>query len=154
MPSPFGKRCVRWESGRRPAPDLLLFSQSYNYVLAGGVVSRRCDVNAARLLLMPTIVLTVGSRFAQSLAASWLAEAASTTTTPTHVFIVGIALLDFVYFGLVWGFRDWLTTDSCTRRFMTRPLADLWAGVSLISLVRDLLQSALLALERFKPWLG
>ncbi len=64
--------------------------------------------------------------------------------------------LDLAYFVLVWFFRDWFTAD-----FLHKTIADrdmlllLWACISIVGLVRDVLQCALIALEHFKPmaWL-
>jgi O-antigen/teichoic acid export membrane protein len=136
-----------------------LFSQSYNYVLAGRLgLAAVANVNASRLLLMPTIVLTVGVKgLLIPSAAAWLSESGvGKLTRRLLVFIAGIALLDLFYFAFVWIFRDWLTGEFLHKTIVDRDrLLILWAGVSLVSLVRDILQSALLALERFKPmaWL-
>ncbi|GEM_PF-399839 len=136
-----------------------LFSQSYNYILAGRLgLTAVASVNATRLLLMPTIVLTVGVKgLLIPSAAAWLAESGiGKLTRRLLLFIAGIALLDLIYFAFVWIFRDWLVGDLMHKVIADRDLLlILWACISLISLVRDVLQSALLALERFQPlaWL-
>jgi O-antigen/teichoic acid export membrane protein len=131
------------------------FSQIYNYVLAGRVgITAVADVNAARLLLMPVIVLTIGIK-AQLLpaAASWLAtEGISRLVRRLLVFIAIIAVLDLCYFATVWLTRDWVVDDFLKKTIHDRDrLMLLWLCVALIGLTRDLLQCALLALERFKP---
>ena len=136
-----------------------LFSQSYNYVLAGRIgLSAVASVNAARLLLMPTIVLTVGVKgLLNPMAASWLHEAGVRSVLRRLALIVAIiGVLDVFYFVFVWVFRDWLTVDFLHKDIGDRDaLLMLWACVSLVSLIRDVFQSALMALEKFKPmaWL-
>jgi len=136
-----------------------LFSQSYNYVLAGRIsLTAVADVNAARLLLMPTIVLTVGIKgLLNPMAAAWLVEfGIGTLTRRLLALLAGFVVVNLAYFVLVWIFRDWLTSSFLHKVITDRDrLLVLWACVSFISLIRDVLQSALQALERFKPmaWL-
>ena len=61
-----------------------IYNQSYNYVLASRIdLTAVADVNAARLLLMPTIVLTVGVKtLLVPTAAAWLAESERRTIDP------------------------------------------------------------------------
>jgi O-antigen/teichoic acid export membrane protein len=136
-----------------------LFSQSYNYVLASRVdLTAVADVNAARLILMPTIVLTVGVKtLLVPSAAAWLAESGlGPLVRRLCIFIAGIIVLDLIYFAIVWFTRDWLTLDLMHKVIGDRDrLLLLWGAVSLIGLVRDLLQTALFALHSFKAmaWL-
>lgn len=136
-----------------------IFSQSYNYILASRVsLTAVADVNAARLLLMPTFVLTIGVKSLMvPSAAKWLNDSGiSNLSRRLTLFIVGITAIDLIYFAFVWICRDWLTHD-----FMHKSIADrdrllfLWAIISLLGLIRDMYQCALIALERFKPmaWL-
>jgi O-antigen/teichoic acid export membrane protein len=136
-----------------------LFSQSYNYVLATRVdLTAVADVNAARLLLMPTIVLTVGVKtLLGPSAAAWLAEAGlHRLLRRLLVFLAGIAALDFIYFAVLWLSRNWVTQDLMHKFIADRDrLLLLWAVVALIGLTRDLLQTALFALRRMQAlaWL-
>ena len=136
-----------------------LYSQSYNYVLASRLnLTAVADVNAVRLLLMPTIVLTVGVKtLLVPTAAGWLAQSGlGRVIRRLLLFATGIAALDLIYVGAVWVFREWLSTDM-----MHKPIADrdrliiLWALLSMIALYRDLLQTGLFVLHKFKPlaWL-
>jgi O-antigen/teichoic acid export membrane protein len=103
---------------------------------------------------MPTIVLTVGVKgLLVPSAAAWLKEfGIGKLTRRLLLFIAGIALLDIVYFVFLWIFRDRLVNDFMHKVIIDRDrLLLLWISVSLIGLVRDVLQSGLLALERFKP---
>jgi O-antigen/teichoic acid export membrane protein len=136
-----------------------VYSQSYNYVLASRVnLTAVADVNAVRLLLMPTIVLTVGVKtLLVPTAAAWLAESSLGRVVRRLIaFATGIAALDLVYCGAVWIFRDWLSHDLMHKVIGDRDrLLLLWALLSLIALYRDLLQTGLFALHKFKPlaWL-
>ncbi len=136
-----------------------VYSQSYNYVLASRVnLTAVADVNAARLLLMPTIVLTVGVKTLMvPTAAAWLAETSLGRLIRRLIaFATGIAALDLMYCAGVWMFRDWLSIDLMHKVIGDRDrLLILWAMLSLIALYRDLLQTGLFALHKFKPlaWL-
>ena len=136
-----------------------LFSQSYNYVLASRMdLTAVADVNAARLLLMPAIVLTVGVKtLLVPSAAAWLAESGlGPLVRRLCLFIGGMVLLDLTYFAVVWFARDWLTLDVMHKVIGDRDrLLVLWGAMALIGLVRDMLQTALFALQNFKAmaWL-
>lgn len=134
------------------------FTQSSNYLLALRLdLKAVADVNAARLLLMPAIVLTIG---VQSLlmptAAVWYAEAGLARLMRRLAgFIVGMSLLDLTYFGVIWLCRDWLIGTVLHKHIGSRDLLlVLWALVALIGLFRDVLQSALFALGRMKSLAG
>lgn len=131
-----------------------LFSQSYNYIIASQIgLEAVADVNATRMLLMPAILITVGVKgLLIPSAASWLKEfGINRLLKRLAVFVVGIAVLDLLYFAVVWLLRDWLTADLMRRKIgEVDLLLALWACVALLGLARDVLQTALQALERFK----
>ena len=135
-----------------------IYNQSYNYVLASRIdLAAVADVNAARLLLMPTIVLTVGVKtLLVPTAAGWLAESnVGRLIRRLLVFACGIAAIDIVYCILLWIFRDWLTHDLMHKTIGNRDLLlILWAILSLIALFRDLLQTGVFALKKFKSLAG
>jgi O-antigen/teichoic acid export membrane protein len=135
-----------------------IYNQSYNYVLASRIdLTAVADVNAARLLLMPTIVLTVGVKtLLVPTAAAWLAESnVGRLIRRLLVFACGIAAIDIVYCALLWIFRDWLTHDLMHKTIGNRDLLlILWAILSLIALFRDLLQTGVFALRKFKSLAG
>ncbi len=131
-----------------------IYNQSYNYVLASRIdLAAVTDVNAARLLLMPTIVLTVGVKtLLVPTAAAWLAESnVGRLVRRLLLFASAIAALDVVYCLLLWFFRDFLMHDLMHKTIQHRDLLlVLWAILSLIALYRDLLQTGLFALRQFK----
>ncbi len=135
------------------------FGQSYNYILASRVnLAAVADVNAARLLLMPAFVVTIGIKgLLLPSAAGWLAESGlKSLLRRLAVFAGGVLLLDLMYFAVIAVFRGWLTTDLLHKHINDRDaLLALWGCIAVIGLVRDVFQSALSALECFKPmaWL-
>ncbi len=135
-----------------------MYNQSYNYVLASRIdLKAVADVNAARLLLMPTIVLTVGVKtLLVPTAAAWLAESnVGRLIRRLLLFATGIALIDVVYCGGLWMFRDALSQDLMHKTIGNRDLLLLlWATLSLIALYRDLLQTGVFALKKFRSLAG
>jgi len=135
-----------------------IYNQSYNYVLASRIdLTAVADVNAARLLLMPTIVLTVGVKtLLVPTAATWLAESSvGRLIRRLLMFATGIALIDFLYCVLLWIFRDVLSRDMMHKTIGNRDLLlVLWATLSFIALYRDLLQTGLFALRKFRSLAG
>ena len=131
-----------------------IYNQSYNYVLASRIdLKAVADVNAARLLLMPTIVLTVGVKtLLVPTAATWLAESdVGRLIRRLLLFATGIALIDVLYCIALWIFRDVLSHDLMHKTIGNRDLLlMLWAGLSLIALYRDLLQTGVFALQQFR----
>ncbi len=135
-----------------------IYNQSYNYVLASRInLTAVADVNAVRLLLMPTIALTVGVKtLLVPTAARWLAGSTiGRLIRRLLLFATAIAALDVGYCALVWVFRNWLSHDMMHKNIGNRDLLlILWAILSLIALYRDLLQTGLFALRQFKSLAG
>ncbi len=131
-----------------------VFSQSYNYVLAARVdLSAVADVNAARLLLMPSIVITVGIRgLLFPMASRWLVEIGFEPMLKRLAAIfVAVGILHAVYFGVLWLGRDFVTGSILNKVIRNREeLLLLWALIALIGLVREVSLMAVLAMEKFK----
>jgi len=135
-----------------------LFSQSFNYMLASRLdLKAVADVNAARLLIMPAMVFTIGM---ESLllpkSAGWLASIGlRSLLSRLAAIFVAVALLELGYFALVWIFRDWLSGDFLHKVIHDRDrLLTLWACIALIGLLRIVFQTALVALEPLKQMAG
>jgi O-antigen/teichoic acid export membrane protein len=131
-----------------------LFTQSYNYIIASQIgLEAVADVNATRILLMPAILITVGVRaLLIPNAAAWLVEfGIGKLVRRLAASVIGIGVLDLIYFAFLWFFRHWITVD-----LMHRTIGDLdrllvlWGCVALLGLGRDILQTALQALHRLK----
>jgi O-antigen/teichoic acid export membrane protein len=131
-----------------------LFAQSYSFVLASRLdLKAVTDVNAARLMLMPAFLLTIGIQGVLApMATAWNAEVGLRGLARRLLGIVIVLLmLDLLYFGVVWFFRDWLISDVLHKHIDNRDhLLLLWAAVALIGLIRDTLQCALMALGRLR----
>jgi O-antigen/teichoic acid export membrane protein len=131
-----------------------LLAQSYNYVLATRLdFTAVINVNAARLVMMPVIVFTLGiNNLMLPVAANWLAEVGlHRLMRRLALLTVGVLALDACYFVFAWIFRDWLISDLLHKVIGDRDrLLILWACVSVIFLVREVLQAALFALKRMK----
>lgn len=132
-----------------------LYGQGYNYVLAVHLdVTAVAAVNAARLLLMPTWVLTMGVKsLINPSAAKWLHEdGVNVLLRRIGFFVIGLAVLDVIYLAFVWLLRDWFTAEFLRTTIPQRDtLLLLWGAVTLLNMVRDMYQAPLLALERFRP---
>lgn len=131
-----------------------VFSQSYNYVLAARVdLAAVADVNAARLLLMPAIVITVGIRgLLFPMASRWLVEVGFERLLKRLVVIfLAVAVIHVTYFAVLWFSRDFVTGSVLNKVIRNREeLLLLWAAIALIGLVREVSQMAVLAMEQFK----
>src|SRR5260370_29649670 len=106
---------------------------------------------------MPSMVLTVGVKtLLVPTAATWLAESSvGRLIRRLLLFATGIALIDVLYCVLLWIFRDFLSHDLMHKTIGNRDLLlILWAILSLIALYRDLLQTGLFALRKFKSLAG
>jgi O-antigen/teichoic acid export membrane protein len=136
-----------------------LFAQSYNYILAERLdLTAVTNVNAARLVLMPVFVFTMGiNNLLMPVAANWLAQfELASMLRRLGLLALGITALDLIYFGLAWTFRDWLVGDLLHKSIGDRDrLLILWACIALIFLLREVLQAALFALRQVRSmaWL-
>jgi O-antigen/teichoic acid export membrane protein len=136
-----------------------IFAQSYNYILAGRFdLTAVASVNAARLLLTPIFVFTIGiNNVLVSFTANWLAEVGLTKTLRRLVLVLlTITALDLIYLGVVWGFRGWLIASVLHKTIADRDtLLLLWGSIALIFLPREILQAVLLASGQVKSmtWL-
>ena len=131
-----------------------LFAQSYNYVLATRLnLTAVAAVNAARLVIMPVFVFSLGvNNLLMPLAANWLAQLGLSRMLRRLMFIaLAITALDLVYLGLAWTYRGWLIGSLLHKTIADRDrLLALWACVALIFLPREVLQAGLFALRRVK----
>lgn len=135
------------------------FGQGFNYVVAAQLgVAAVATLNAARLLMQPTFVLTMGVKQALlPMASRWLHEhGLSALLKRLTAVVLVLTLLNGIYFALVWGVLDWLTNDFLRKNIPDRDmLVLLWGAYSMVNMVRDMYLSSMLALERFRilTWL-
>ncbi len=136
-----------------------LFTQSYNYVLATRLdLTAVTNVNAARLVLTPVFVFMYGiNNLLMPIASNWLANFGMTRMMRRlMVLTVAICAIDLLYFAVAWVLRDWLIVDLMHKHIADQDrLLILWGCVALIFLPREMLQSALWALQRVRSmaWL-
>jgi O-antigen/teichoic acid export membrane protein len=136
-----------------------LFAQSYNYVLATRLdLTAVANVNAARLMLMPVFVFTLGVKnLLLPLISKWLAEfGLQRLLRRLALLTLVVAALNLLYIVSVWVFRGWLVRDVLHKVIGDRDrLLLLWSAVAVIFLLREVLQAPLIALKRVKSitWL-
>jgi O-antigen/teichoic acid export membrane protein len=136
-----------------------IFGQSYSYILAACFsLTAVSNVNAARLLLTPIFVFTIGiNNVLVFRTANWLAEIGLTKTLRRLVLVLLIlTALDLIYIGFIWSFRGWLISSVLHKTIADRDtLLLLWASVALIFLPREILQAVLFASGQAKSmtWL-
>jgi O-antigen/teichoic acid export membrane protein len=136
-----------------------IFAQSYNYILASRFdLTAVTSVNAARLLLTPIFVFTIGiNNVLVTSTANWLADVGLTKTLRRLVLVLlTITALDLIYIGFAWSFRGWLITSVLHKTIADRDtLLLLWASIVLIALPREILQAVLFASGQVKSmtWL-
>jgi O-antigen/teichoic acid export membrane protein len=131
-----------------------LYGSASNYILAG-VMSLKAvaDVNAARLLLMPIVLLTIGVQSVLNpTAALWHAEVGMRRMTRRLLaFTAGIVVIDLLYVVVLYVSRDWLTGTLLHKQITNRDeLLILWTAVVLIMALRDGVGYALFAAGRLK----
>jgi O-antigen/teichoic acid export membrane protein len=131
-----------------------LFGQSYNYLLATRLdLGAVADVNAARLMLMPAFVLSIGiASLLGPTAATWYVESGvRALLRRLMLFVVGVGVLDLCYFLVIWFARNWLLRTVLHKHIEDQDrLLLLWGAVVVVGVVRDVMQCALLALGRMK----
>lgn len=131
-----------------------IFAQSYNYILASRFdLTAVASVNAARLLLTPIFVFTIGiNNVLITSTAKWLAAIGLTKTLRRLLLVlVSITALDLIYLVCLWSMRGWLIGSVLHKTIADRDtLLALWAVIALIFLPREILQAVLFASGRMK----
>lgn len=134
-----------------------LYSRSYNYILASRLsLTAVADVNAVRLMVVPALLITTGLQGVLTPAASaWLVEIGfDRLVRRLLVLALLVVLCSIAYLSFIWVIRDWVSVRLLHKRIANRDfLLLLWAGIAVISAVRDVLGPALNALGRLK-WLA
>ena len=128
--------------------------QSYTYMLATRLdLHAVADVGATRLLVNPTFILTMGVvSLLNPSAARWYNELGARRMVRR---LLAIVLLlgggELLFLLVVWFCRDWIIDDVLHKQIHDRNLLLLlWAGVALMSVVRDVLQCSLIAMGQLK----
>ena len=128
--------------------------QSYSYMLATRMnLKAVADVNAMRALMNPAIILTVGVvSLLTPMAARWYVQMGLRRLVRRLILLIlVVGGAEVAYFIVVWFGRDWLVHNVFHKVIQDRDhLLILWGGVAIISLLRDILQCALMAMGKFR----
>jgi len=131
-----------------------LFSQGYNYMVAGMLhVSAVAAIAATRLTIMPINLLSTGlGTMMLPTAAAWLnTHGAPRVLRRMIVIAVCLGATAICYFAVVWLLRDWLFIHVLKKEFPQRDqLLLMWFAVGLATLLRDQLLYLLTVRERFR----
>jgi len=131
-----------------------LFSQGYNYVVAGTLDVRAVAALAAtRLLVMPVGLLSSGvSTLMLPTVSKWTHQhSARKILTRLALFAAGLAAAAAVYLVVMWLARDWIFDRVLRKHFANRDLLlGIWALICLVTIFRDQLLYFLVARARFR----
>lgn len=131
-----------------------IYGQSYNFVLAHRMdLHAVAEVNVVRLLLMPLSLMSLGvSNVLIPNVSTWLHHEGLPVVARRLVpFVLGLLALQLLYIGLLWATRGWVMSEVMRKTIaQVDSMILLWALANLIAMTRDVFQSALIALGRFK----
>lgn len=134
------------------------FAQGFNSVLAVQAgIEAVAEVNAVRLFVMPVFLMITGVQgVLVPMASRFLKEQGlSPLLRRLMVVLVLLWILGAGYLGLIWLLRDWVAADVLRKALPALdPMLMLWATMALTYTASDLLQTALLALGRFRQLAG
>lgn len=132
-----------------------VYSQSYNYVVAARLdLDAVAYINAARLMMMPMVLLTMGvGQLLVPNASGWLhREGLPSLMRRLWQFFAGLLVLDGIYVGVIWLLHNWVAAvvmDTVIPQLDL--LVVLWAVHLTLSMTRDVFLAGALALECHRP---
>lgn len=131
-----------------------LFSQGYNYLVAGTLDVRAVAALAAtRLLVMPVGLLSTGiGTLMLPTASKWTHQhRASTVLKRLAMFSAGLATMSGCYLLAMWLARDWIFGVLLHKQFVDRDaLIIIWSAISIVTVFRDQLIYFLVVRARFR----
>jgi O-antigen/teichoic acid export membrane protein len=131
-----------------------LFSQGYNYLVAGTLdVTAVAALAATRLLVMPVGLLSTGiGTLMLPTVSRWTNDhAAAKILKRLALFASGLAAAAACYLVVMWVARDWIFGNLLKKAFQQRDLLLLvWSTVALVTVFRDQLLYFLIARARFR----
>lgn len=131
-----------------------LFSQGYNYLVAGLLdIHAVAALAAMRLLVMPVNLLSTGiATMMFPTVSHWLQHVAPLRVfRRLALFSGGLAALACCYLLVVWLVRQWILADILDKRFEhADSLLFLWSVIAVVMIVRDQLLHFLTARGRFR----
>jgi len=131
-----------------------LFSQGYNYLVAGALdVTAVAALAATKLLVMPVGLLSSGiGTLMLPTVSRWTNEhGARKIFSRLILFAAGLAATASVYLLIMWLARDWIFVHVLKRDFAHRDLLlGVWLVIALVMVVRDQLIYFLVTRARFR----
>ncbi len=131
-----------------------LFSQGYNYLVAGTLdVTAVAAIAATRLLVMPVSLLSTGiNSLMLPTVSKWTHDLhAMTVLKRLALFATGLACAAGLYLLVMWLGRDWIFTHVLKKHFVDRDrLLATWCAIALVSSVRDQVYYFLVSRARFR----
>jgi O-antigen/teichoic acid export membrane protein len=131
-----------------------LFSQGYNYLVAGILdVAAVAALSATRLLVMPVNLLSTGiATILFPTVSRWLHEKQAPTVFGRLVLVsIGLGAVASCFLLVIWLARDWIFSEILRKQFADRDLLlQLWFAIVLLMLFRDQLLHFLVAREKFR----
>lgn len=131
-----------------------LFSQGYNYLVAGTLdVTAVAAIAATRLLVMPVSLLSTGiNSLMLPTVSKWTHDLhAMTVLKRLALFATGLALAAGLYLLVMWLGRDWIFTHVLKKHFVDRDrLLATWCAIALVSSLRDQIYYFLVSRARFR----
>jgi O-antigen/teichoic acid export membrane protein len=115
------------------------------------------DVNAMRAVMNPALILTSGViALLMPISAKWYSQIGLRRLSQRLLLVVcALVTAEFTYFLIVWKERGWIVGDFLHKTIAQRDeLLLLWAGVALVSILRDVMQCALTATQQYKSLAG
>lgn len=131
-----------------------LFSQGYNYLVAGSLdVTAVAALAATRLLVMPVNLLSTGiATLMLPTVSAWMQHFSLTKVFKRLVLVsAGLGGLACCYLLLMWLARGWIFDDVLRKHFADRDLLlKLWSVIAVVMVFRDQVIHFLVARERFR----
>jgi O-antigen/teichoic acid export membrane protein len=131
-----------------------LFSQGYNYLVAGALdVTAVAAIAATRLLVMPVSLLSngIGSLMLPTVSRWTNQHGARKVFGRLVLFAAGLAATSSIYLLIMWLFRDWIFVHVLKRNFAHRDLLlGVWLIIALVMVVRDQLLYFLVTRAHFR----
>lgn len=131
-----------------------LFSQGYNYLVAGALdVTAVAALAATRLFVMPVSLLStgIGTLMLPTVSRWTHAHGPAKILTRLALFAAGLAVAAALYLLFMWIARDWIFLHLLKKSFPNRDLLlEVWAAIAIVTVFRDQLIYFLVTRSRFR----
>jgi O-antigen/teichoic acid export membrane protein len=131
-----------------------MFSQGYNYIVAGSLdVSAVAALAATRLLVMPVNLLSsgIGNQLLPSVSRWMQSRKPAAVFARLALAATGLACLSCCYLAIMWFGRGWIYHDVLKKSFLHRDqLLMVWCVISIVMVYRDQLLHFLVVRTSFR----